>query len=267
MTPLLPTDLRVSVASLVRVLFPHPQTDELVLALERKATVFGDAGQRRVRVFAQPFGGAAQFRDTTLLHNLIGEFQFDSDRSRLENDFRILIRPSDWPSVRQFCLQHLADENDPVLDSNPARELAEEFADALKIDLKPTQYTQRPVGVIVEDQPAPTDNPRALGYNTVRIYRIYEARLLDASLAQTINANSQHISNDDLRELALADLGSGGRGRANAVLALPLKNLTEAYLTLSPEARAASLTCYGHELDPSVLAALKDLPAPNYQRL
>lgn len=238
-----------------------------MLALERKATVVRNAEQQWVRVLAQPFGGAVQFRDSTLLRNLIGEYQFDSERSQLESDFRILIRSSDWPFVRQFCLQHLAADNDPVLEPSPARELAEEFADTLNIDLQPEQYTLHSLGLVVEDNPTPTDNPRAFGYPTVRIYRIYEAKLLDAALTQVIITNNQLISNENLCELALADLNSGGRGRANAVLSLPLKKLTYAYLGLSPEALVAPFVFDNYNLDPSVLAVLEQVSSPGYQRL
>ena len=109
--------LRVSVAALVRVIFEHPLDGKLMLALERKGTVFEEAGLQRVYVSAQPFGGAITFRRLEPLRTLVGDFQFDSERSRSENDFRILIRPSDWNIVKQFCLRHLVDD-DSVLESN-----------------------------------------------------------------------------------------------------------------------------------------------------
>jgi len=46
--------LRVSVTTLMRVIFIHPGNGELMLALERKATLRGD----KVEVKSQPFGGA-----------------------------------------------------------------------------------------------------------------------------------------------------------------------------------------------------------------
>jgi hypothetical protein len=257
----------VSVATLVRVLFEHPQTGELMLVLERKATVFGEAGQPRAHVRAQPFGGAIQFRNLEPLQTLIGSIQFDSDRSRLENDFRILIRPADWVPVREFCLQHLVKEDDAILDSSPARELAEEFADALGINLKPDDYRQFPSSIVIEDRPTPTDNPRASGHSTVRIYRNYEARLIENSHSELILANSDGCSDDDLREQALADFRNGGRGRANAVLALPLNQLTHFYLALPLKARAEPVSFYGYQLDRNVPAVLEGVPVPGYQVL
>jgi hypothetical protein len=259
--------LRVSVATLVRVLFEHPLDGELMLALERKATVLEEAGQQRVAVRAQPFGGAIRFRSLTPLQALIGDFLFDSERSRSEYDFRILIRPAAWEAVRQCCLQHFTDVDDPVLETDPARELAEEFADALGISLTPDQYRQQPVRTIVADHPAPTHNSRVTGYITARIYRIFEARMVDAALSPAMLANSERYSDQDLSEQALADVRNGGRGWANAILALPLQRLTEAYLALSPEARAAPVTFNNHQLDGNVPAVLESVAVPNYQNL
>jgi len=52
--------LRVSVAMLVRVIFKHPNNDELMLALERKATLRQTEHERIVEVKSQPFGGAKE---------------------------------------------------------------------------------------------------------------------------------------------------------------------------------------------------------------
>jgi hypothetical protein len=104
---------RVSVATLVRVLFKNPQNDELMLALERKATLSEMENGRVVEVKSQPFGGAIQILDPTKLHDLIGEFQFNSEHSRAEQDFRIFVRRSAWSLLQEFCLQHLSQDWDP----------------------------------------------------------------------------------------------------------------------------------------------------------
>src|SRR5574341_857562 len=187
--------LRVSVATLVRVLFENPRDGALILALERKATLLESDGGFAVQVIAQPFGGAIQFRDPRMLRDLIGNFHFDSEESHSEQDFRIFIRPSDWEAVQEFCLHHFRDLDDPVLESDPRRELAEEFADALGISLKSNQYILKPLGTIVEENPAPTENIHAKGYPTVRIYRTFEARILDTSLSRAMMANSESYSN------------------------------------------------------------------------
>jgi hypothetical protein len=258
--------LRVSVATLVRVVFDHPHTDETLLALERKASVTVAAGEPQVRVWAQPFGGGIQFRNLAPLQNLIGNFEFDSERSRSENDFRILIRPADWPALRQFCLEQFQ-TTQPVLDSDPARELEEEFADALNIQLKPDQYTQQPVAIVAENTPTPTGSHRALGINTVRLYRIFEARIVDPDLVLALLTNSEAQSDADLHAQALADFQRGGRGRANAVLAMPLKQVTDAYLALPPEARLQPLNFNNHLLDVTVTAVLANVSVPIYEVL
>ena len=111
--------LRVSVATLVRVLFENPGDGELTLALERKATLLKDESRRTVEVMAQPFGGAIRLLEPKALRVLIDDFHFDSEESRSEQDFRIFIRPSDWSVVREFCIQHFSRVDDPVLESEP----------------------------------------------------------------------------------------------------------------------------------------------------
>jgi hypothetical protein len=46
---------------------------------------------------------------------------------------------------------------------------------------------------IIADQPAPTHNRRALGHRTARIYRIFEARIVDIALARAILLNYQSL--------------------------------------------------------------------------
>src|SRR5258708_22079095 len=99
--------VRVSVATLVRVLFENPRDGDLMLALERKATLHQTENGLSVEVKAQPFGAAIRILDFRALRDLIGNIHFDSDRSYSEQDFRIFIRPSDWETVRAFCIQHL----------------------------------------------------------------------------------------------------------------------------------------------------------------
>jgi len=54
--------------------------------------------------------------DPTSLQEIIGDIQFDSERSKQDQDFRILIPPSKWESVKQYCLRHL--ENPDALNLN-----------------------------------------------------------------------------------------------------------------------------------------------------
>jgi hypothetical protein len=197
---------------------------------------------------------------------LIGDFHFDSERSRVEQDFRLFIRPSDWPAIRDFCIEHFSREDDPVLETDPARELGEEFSDTLKITLKPEQYISKPVATVIENEAAPTENIHAKGLDTARVYRIFEAAIMDSSIKTGMLTNSKKLSDQDLRELALADAQKGGRCRANAILTLPLKRISAVYLAMSPAERNTPIWFEEHQLDETVLAVLEDIPVPKYQR-
>lgn len=259
--------LRVSAAVLMRVLFKHLEDSSLMLALERKATLQKDTTGQVVVVKTQPFGGAIRILDPERMQDLTGNFHFDSERSSLENDFRIFIRPADWPAVRAFCIEHIKQVDDPILESDASRELAEEFADALKIDLKPGQYKQKPIATLVEDHPAPTDNIHAQDADTVRIFRIIEVNILDPSLANSLVDNSNTVSDQDLCRQTMADARSGGQGRANAILALKLSSLDEAYRALSPTDRCAPFLFKNNRLEETVPALLDGLIVPKYKRV
>lgn len=259
--------LRVSVATLVRVVLRHPSNGEWMLALESKATLLEAESGRNIQVIAQPFGGAIRLLDIQALQDLIGDFHFDSEESHSEQDFRIFIRRSDWETVKQFCLNQFRNFDNSVLESDPTRELAEEFADALEISLKPNQYTLKLVGTVVEEDPAPTENIHARGHPTVRIYRIFEARILDASLSRTMLTNSESYSNQDLQELALENFRKGGKGRANAILTLPLRLISEVYLAMPLEAYNSPISFEDNHLDESVSAILEGVTVPKYRRL
>ncbi|HEX5840115.1 MAG TPA: hypothetical protein VFY26_19920 [Anaerolineales bacterium] len=255
--------LRVSVATLVRVVFEHPDGGERMLALERKATLH----ETNVEVKSQPFGGAVRILDLDAIYDLIGDFDFDSTNSRAEQDFRLFIRPSAWPVLREFCIQHLSHVHDPVIETDPTRELTEEFADALKISLKPNQYIHTPVETVIEDHPAPTDNVYARGISTARVYRIFEASITDPSLIRTMLKNSEGMSDRDLCELAMDDFHHGGKGWANAMFALPLKQVTEHYSSLPVVERNATTVFGTKRLDETVAAVLEGITVSRYQRL
>ena len=154
-----------------------------------------------------------------------------------------------------------------MLETDPTRELVEEFDDALKIDLKTYQYIYQPVATIIEEDPAPTANIHAKGHRTARVYRIFEARILDSTLAQAMMANSESHSDQRLREIALEEAQRGGKGRANAILALSLKDVTDAYLAVPPEQRNTAILYGEHRLDETVAAVLEGVAVPKYRRL
>jgi hypothetical protein len=202
-----------------------------------------------------------------MIHSLIGDFHFDSEHSRAEQDLRIFIKPSDWKTVREFCIQHLDRDNDPILETHPMRELAEEFAGALKINLRHEQYACTSVATLVENEPSPTENFYTKGAPTVRIYRVFEVSITDSSLAHAIMKNSKSLSNQSLCELALKDAQSGGMGWANAILALPLKHIHDVYQAISPKERNTQIRFEKNPLDDSVSAILDGITVPKYQRV
>ena len=256
--------LRVSVATLDQVVFPHPQNGTLMLALERKTT---DLEVNNIRVRAQPFGGGVRILNPTPLQELIGKFRFDSEWSRHEQDFRIVIPPSKWELVKQYCLSHLENPEDTELESLPHRELVEEFEETLNIHLKPDQYTVQPMGFVIENHPVQTDNEQVRGQLTVRLYRTFKVEIIDDALCKTMLTASQRYSDQELRLLALKDFRSGDTGHANTILTLPLNLVFESYSALPPEQRFQKILIEGHEMDESVLAVLGDIDVPQYHRI
>ena len=259
--------LRVSVAALVRVLFQHPRDGEWMLALERKATLQKTKNGQVVKVKSQPFGGAIRILDLNLLQDLIGDFHFDSEHSRDEQDFRIFIRPAAWNTVREFCVQRLSSVDDPVLETSPRRELAEEFSNALMGKVNPEQFGCKPVATLVESNAVPTENFYSRGAFTVRVYRIFETSITDLSLVDAMLNSSQRILDEDLRELALEDFHKGGMGWANTVLTLPLKSIGDHYLGRSPGDRNKPLLYKRNLLDDTLCAILEGISHSKYQQV
>jgi len=258
---------RVSVATLNRVIFQNPEDGTWTLALERKATLGKSMGVNQVRVWAQPFGGAVRILKADILRNRIGPFSFDSQRSESEQDFRILIPPAAWGTVKQVCLDYLANDNSQVLESSPQRELVEEFADTLHVQLESSQYDYQPTGFVIQDEPSLTPNPNGDDYFTVRLYRLFEVKILDVALCLKMIAQSRHYSDFALQQLAEVDARDGGRGRANAMLTLPLKQVTDSYRALSAEVGYAPISVADHQLDLTVSAILEAVDVPQFQRL
>jgi hypothetical protein len=257
--------LRVSVATLTRVLLPHSKNAEPMVALEHKATLHAVAGVRQVLVRAQPFGGAVRILHFSGLHERVQGFHFDSTQSRDEADFRIFIQPTDWPAVRAYCLRELNQAGDSDLDADPARELVEEVEDALGGKIYPSQYRLKPLWTVLEDRPAPSGNVRAAGVPTVRVYRAFEALIVDPALCRLMLESSERVSGAALREMAMQEARRGGRGRANAVFAAPLGRLQGAYLALPPVERARPLPFAGTLLEGSVAAVLDGVDVPTYR--
>lgn len=256
--------LRVSVATYNRVLFQHPEDGRQMLALERQATVMEDGS---VNVRSQPFGGGVHILNPTPLQKIIGKIEFDSERSRHQQDFRILIPPSKWELIKEYCLRHLKDEEDIELETEPDRELSEEFFETIKVKLNPDQYTVQPRGFVIENNPVRTGNAYARGQLTVRLYRIYEVHVIDAMLGRIMLTISQLYTDPEVGALALKDFENYGKGRFNTILTLPLDTVIESYRSLAPEQRYMEIQVEDHSLEESVLAILEDVDVPQYERM
>jgi hypothetical protein len=256
--------LRVSVATLSRVVFPRPEDGVLMLALEKKATmVSGDKGFQ-VTVRAQPFGGAIRILNLKRFLTHVDSFNYDSERSHSEQDFRVYIRPSTWEAVREYCLRNLGQEDNPDLESDPSRELVEEFDDTMGIQLRPDQYTVDPIRTVVESLSIPAANMHATGNPTARIYRIYEVRILDPSLWRMMMTYSEMHPCQVLRRLAIEDARDGGQGRANSMLVAPVEQIRDAYLAIPPEMRGTQLSFENTLLAGNVAAVLDGIFLPKY---
>ena len=258
--------LRVSVAVLVRVLFRHPQDGAWMLALERKATLYEGEGGSQVELRTQPFGGAVRIVDVGDLHSVIGTFNFDSPRSRAESDFRLFISPEAWPDLRALCLAHHSQDDDTVLDSDPGRELQEELFDTVRANLRVDQYICAPAGLVVQNAPQATDNPSARDWPTARIYRVFTAVITDPALGQALLAGSECITDREVRARAVQDAQSGGKGRANAILALPVEALTAFYQGLPLAVRNEPVEFEGHRLEETVPVVLEGVEILKYVR-
>jgi hypothetical protein len=63
----------------------------------------------------------------------------------------------------------------------------------------------------------------------------------------------------------MADGQSGGRGKANGVLALSMERLVDVYLAMLPAERNLPLLYEENRLHPTVAAILGEIAVPRYQ--
>jgi hypothetical protein len=235
-----------------------------MLALEHKATFISDGEGSEVFVRGQPFGGAIRIQDIYKFDELVGGFRFDCRESKANQDFRIYIRPSAWEDVREYCKENLGFVENRVVDSDPVRELQEEFEDTLGIELQLEQYSTAFERIVVEKEPTPTRNIHVVGSATVRIYRIDAVHINDPDVCKMMIANSETRPEKVLKQMALADAQEGGKGRANAVLAVPVETVRTAFQSISPDVRGQPLEFNSTLLEGNVALVLKDVFVPKY---
>jgi hypothetical protein len=146
------------------------------------------------------------------------------------------------------------------------RELVEEFWDAVGIGLGPEQITVQAAGIVVEARPARAASVRAPGQPTVRIYSVHEVWLRSLEVIRAVLDNSAICSDQQLQQLAWKDWRREAKGRANAVLALPLDELVSAYGRIPTAERGNPLVLDEHLLDGNVPAILPEVECPKYWR-
>jgi hypothetical protein len=219
-----------------------------------------------VRVITKPFGGGVRILNPEWLRTEVGDFNFDSLRTREENDFRIFINPKHWDRLTQFCRVHLITQGE-ILESSPRRELVEEFHDALNYELLQDQYHLEWSKLVVEAKPARTGNPRSMGSLTSRIYSVHKMHILDLQLIMGLIENSIDKSDQELREIAEEDYLGGGKGRANAASVLDYAQFINVYKNISEADQGEPAHLFGHDFDGNTLAILDEVESKKYSRL
>jgi hypothetical protein len=238
----------------------------MMLALERTATLREIQGKTEAIIRAKPFGGAVRITDPQEFGRMIGGFRFDSECSRLEGDLRTHIPPASWEKLKEICWEHYHDPDRGILDTNPERELSEEFEDSLHVSITRDQYQIKSRQIIIEDLPVETDSVRSAGQPTVRVYYLFEAWIRSPKLISMMLANSKLYTDDDLQKLAWHDSQQGGRGRANAILTVRLDDLTAVYRSFPIDMRSGSICVEGHQLNSNVVAILEEVDQTRYKR-
>jgi hypothetical protein len=259
--------LRISVAAIAAVNFPDPENKKTLLALERTATTHIINEKPEVTVKAKPFGGGARLLNPERLSELIGGFNFDSERSLQEKDFRILTNTVSWEKIKEICLKHLKETDSDILDTGAERELEEEFEDSLGLKIQPEDYSLKSNGMVIEDSPANTKNINAPGVPTVRVYYLYEAVIKNPNLFELIINSSRKYSDDDLIEMALQNLKEGGKGRANAFLVVDPDKLRRFYQSVPASRMGDLLSFEEHQLDGNVPVLFEHISNHKYQRI
>ena len=252
-------NLRVSVASLVSVLFKSPADGKMLLALERTATLRTTDEITGVVVKAKPFGGGVRLLAPKGLKKLIGEYRFDSERSREQQDFRILINPKSLEKLKEICKEQLKVKENRIFDPGPERELAEEFEDSLGVGILPEEYFLQLKGMLTEKLLSETSNENSRGLRTARIYYVYDALIQDQEIIKMLIENSNRYSDIVLQNMANEDARRGGKGRANAILTLDLNKLKNFYNSIRLEKGTGLINYEGHQLSTNVPAILDDI--------
>lgn len=249
--------LRVSTAVLTQTSFIDPDTGELMLVLERKASYKEKDGKMKENFQAKPLGGASVLKKPNELSALIGSYNYDSEKSQAAGDFRLQIRPSAWEAVKQFCLKHFKDPSTGVLEADADRELKEEFEDSLSIKVSSKSFEITTLGAQVQSEPQKTKRLEVAGNQTVRVFNIQHVNITDKKLIALIKKNAE-TSNEEIKNKALAKAKEKGKGKASALGLISYKKLMAEYKKADSKEENPVVSIDGLQVADSVTIALRD---------
>lgn len=233
-----PPVIRVSVGVLARLILFDKTSNTELLALERRGTAHQTAeGAKLWRVQAVPFGGAVTVNDPDVLRQRIGDFEYDNDHSRQVKDFRLIVNPSAWDTLKTICQESFEGKDQTILEFDPFDELHDEIKGATGISIERDDLIIHPIGIHIENEAAPTDNIFSFGVETLRFYGVFEAKVQNEGILHQIIDAANTDNDTAYGNLAIQDLQSGGKGWVNTVLVLNLAEVENFYRDLAPSVR------------------------------
>jgi hypothetical protein len=250
--------LRVSTAVLGRVHLKHPATGEEMLVLERKCSAeIKDNGELKTILNCQPLGGASVLKNPQALAVLIDGFNYDTEKSKKEGDFRIQARPADWPRIRDFCVENFSNPALGAVEVGIQRELQEELQEALSIDVNPAAYKSRNTGIVIQQEAAQSERLGVSGAPTCRVFNVHDVEITDEALIRALLHSSASVSNEYLITAAHEKAAASPKHQAKvtAMLTLPRAEVEAAFAQANDASQSVKLR--GYKLIATVGASLK----------
>ncbi len=219
--------VRVSVGSLTLLTISDPLDQKEYFAFERRATGSSERGRKTWSTKSVPFGGAIKIKDKSALVDLIGDFDFDSDESRENNDFRIIVDRRKWKKIKIFCERSISQNNKRVIDFDPFDEIKEEIWKPTKIEVTRKKLSTKRIGTFANDFPVPTENINTPGKQTYRFYCLYNTRVVDQQLAKKLLKHADLRMDKECGFTAIKSRRTKGDGRYNSILMVGKKEFEE----------------------------------------
>jgi hypothetical protein len=213
-------NLRVSAATLARVRLRMPDNKPTFWVFEAKVWAEVKDGKIVQQVAQlQPLGGACQLIEPETLWQLTKGFNFDSDKSRRESDFRLFVRAGQWDLIKEFLEKEFARPADGAVASDIKRELVEEIEEALRYQLRGEfGYLAWPMGTVVQGEAQKTLRSGMVGVETKRVFKIYDVEILDARLVDMLLTGARPLAKQMLDVACEKALASpDGKGRVTSL--------------------------------------------------